>query len=77
MVMLVYLDQALKQHMSGNELRSAKELYQAVQEGALKRVRPITMTVSTIVLGLLPIMIGGDGTGSQVMQRVAVSMVGA
>jgi len=75
-VMLVYLDQALKQHMSQNELRSARELYQAVQEGALKRVRPITMTVSTIVLGLLPIMIGGHGSGSQVMQRIAGPMVG-
>jgi Cu(I)/Ag(I) efflux system membrane protein CusA/SilA len=48
---------------------------QAVEEGALLRVRPIMMTVATIIAGLLPIMLGG-GTGSEVMRRIAAPMVG-
>ena len=47
----------------------------AVIDGALLRVRPIMMTVATIIVGLLPIMLGG-GTGSEVMQRIAAPMVG-
>jgi Cu(I)/Ag(I) efflux system membrane protein CusA/SilA len=46
-----------------------------VSNGALLRLRPIVMTVATIVVGLLPIMFGG-GTGSEVMQRIAAPMVG-
>jgi len=46
-----------------------------VTEGALLRVRPILMTVATIVLGLLPIMLGA-GTGAGIMRRIAAPMVG-
>ncbi|ADH87158.1 efflux RND transporter permease subunit [Desulfurivibrio alkaliphilus] len=78
-VMLVYLDQALKKH---RELATAAgrpftvaNLLEAVVEGALLRVRPKIMTVATIIIGLLPIMLS-TGTGSEVMRRIAAPMVG-
>jgi len=78
-VMLVYLNQAYGryQQLAQQQKRqvTAKELRQAVVEGALMRVRPIMMTVSAIIAGLLPIMLGG-GTGSEVMRRIAAPMVG-
>ena len=51
------------------------DIIDAVREGTLLRVRPILMTVATIVVGLIPIMIG-SGTGSEVMRRIAAPMVG-
>ncbi|MBK8964153.1 MAG: efflux RND transporter permease subunit [Candidatus Competibacteraceae bacterium] len=78
-VMLVYLDQALakRRERAAAENRSltVAELREAVIEGALLRVRPKMMTVSTIIVGLLPIMYG-EGTGSEVMRRIAAPMVG-
>ena len=65
-VMLVYLNQAARDH---------DDIRQAVVEGALMRVRPIIMTVAAIIAGLLPIMLG-SGTGSEVMRRIAAPMVG-
>ena len=50
-----------------------RDLTQAIVEGAALRARPIAMTVAAIISGLLPVM---WGTGSDVMQRIAVSMVG-
>ena len=78
-LMIVYLDQSLKDRREavseqGGEFTLA-DLMQAVTDGALMRVRPILMTVATIVLGLLPIMLGA-GTGSGVMRRIAAPMVG-
>ncbi len=77
-VMLVYLNQAYKQHIVDKEKiqsPTVKELKDAVIEGALMRVRPIMMTVAAIIAGLLPIMLG-SGTGSEVMRRIAAPMVG-
>jgi len=78
-IMLVYLNQALQGHIdkAKEEKRSVtvEELRIAVEEGALLRVRPIMMTVATIIAGLLPIMLG-SGTGSEVMRRIAAPMVG-
>jgi Cu(I)/Ag(I) efflux system membrane protein CusA/SilA len=77
-VMLVYLNQALKNHVSqAGRVHSIGivELREAVIEGALLRVRPIMMTVAAIIAGLLPIMLG-SGTGSEVMRRIAAPMVG-
>jgi Cu(I)/Ag(I) efflux system membrane protein CusA/SilA len=51
------------------------DLYHAVMEGAVERVRPKMMTVIAIMAGLLPIL-WSTGTGSEVMQRIAVPMVG-
>jgi len=77
-LMLVYLNQAYKKHIdyAGRvDKPTLDELRNAVTEGALLRVRPIMMTVSAIIAGLLPIMLG-SGTGSEVMRRIAAPMVG-
>ncbi len=78
-IMLVYLNQAYRQHEDKAFLEKRRvdmsELRQAVIEGALLRVRPIMMTVAAIIAGLLPIMLG-SGTGSEVMRRIAAPMVG-
>ncbi len=77
--MLVYLNQALQRCQaaadSGGKPLSMEDLHSAVVNGALLRVRPIMMTVATIIVGLLPIMLG-SGTGSEVMRRIAAPMVG-
>lgn len=74
-VMLVYLDEAFHRHELEGRLRNRAELFQAVREGAGERVRPILMTATAVIGGLLPIMWGG-GTGATVMQRIAAPMVG-
>ena len=78
-VMLIYLDHAWTavQAKCAEEGRSpqAADLYIAVMEGAVERVRPKMMTVTAIMAGLLPIL-WGTGTGSEVMSRIAAPMVG-
>jgi Cu(I)/Ag(I) efflux system membrane protein CusA/SilA len=78
-VMLVYLNLAIRRHMADARAEdrrlSVADVQKAVIEGALLRVRPIMMTVASIVVGLLPIMLG-SGTGSEVMRRIAAPMVG-
>jgi Cu(I)/Ag(I) efflux system membrane protein CusA/SilA len=78
-VMLLYLKQALADQYAFAEAEGRRpgdeDLARAVRQGALMRVRPIMMTVGSIVIGLLPIMLG-DGTGSEVMRRIAAPMVG-
>ena len=59
----------------GRRRATATDLYDAVMEGAVERVRPKMMTVVAIMAGLLPIM-WGTGTGSEVMSRIAAPMVG-
>ncbi len=76
-VMLVYLDQAYKQRLHDGLLSSKKELDHCIIEGAVMRVRPKIMTVTTTIMALIPIMIGTVGeTGSEVMKRIASPMVG-
>jgi len=74
-IMLVYLDNALKQFREEDRLNGVDDLKAAILEGAVMRVRPKAMTVAVIVAGLLPIMLG-DGAGSEVMRRIAAPMVG-
>ena len=78
-VMLIYLDHAWEaaQRRCAAEGRApdATDLYRAVMEGAVERVRPKMMTVTAIMAGLLPIM-WGSGTGAEVMRRIAAPMVG-
>ena len=52
-----------------------QDIQHAVMQGAAHRVRPVLMTTSATIVGLLPIMLD-DGTGSEVMQRLAAPMVG-
>lgn len=74
-VMLVYLDHAFDNRKAKGMMRTFKDLYDAVIEGAVERVRPKMMTVMTTMIGLVPIL-WGHGTGSQVMKRIAAPMVG-
>ncbi|MFZ9196513.1 MAG: efflux RND transporter permease subunit [Burkholderiales bacterium] len=78
-VMLIYLDHAwdaaqARCREAGRQPGTA-DLYAAVMEGAVERVRPKMMTVVAIMAGLLPIL-WGSGTGSEVMSRIAAPMVG-
>ncbi|WP_424138119.1 efflux RND transporter permease subunit [Roseomonas chloroacetimidivorans] len=78
-IMLIYLDHALVQarercRIHGRPL-TREDLRLAIMEGAVERVRPKMMTVTAIMAGLLPIL-WSTGTGSELMQRIAVPMVG-
>ena len=78
-VMLMYLDHALadlkEQRRSEGQALTRSDLYQAIMEGAVERVRPKMMTVVAIMASLLPIL-WSTGTGSEVMKRIAVPLVG-
>ena len=74
-IMLVYLDNALLKRQQEDRLSNRRQLKAAIMEGAVLRVRPKAMTVSIIIAGLLPIMLS-DGTGSEVMQKIAAPMIG-
>ncbi|PSU61344.1 efflux RND transporter permease subunit [Photobacterium phosphoreum] len=78
-IMLVYLNQSwdFKKQDAQDQQRqlTADDLQQAISEGAGLRVRPVMMTVLTVIIGLIPIMYG-SGTGSEVMQRIAAPMIG-
>jgi copper/silver efflux system protein len=78
-VMLIYLNQALaelRQRRTAEGLSLSRlDLREAIMEGAVERVRPKMMTVVAIMAGLLPIM-WSSGTGSEIMQRIAVPMIG-
>ena len=75
-IMLVYLNQAYERALLESDGPLNKDqLHLAIIEGAGRRLRPIAMTVATIAIGLLPVMFG-EGTGSEVMSRIAAPMVG-
>ena len=78
-VMLIYLNQALAEVSARCEAENRpltrRDHYDAIMEGAVERVRPKMMTVVAIMAGLLPIM-WSTGTGSEIMQRIAVPMIG-
>ena len=78
-VMLIYLNQALDERRARKAAEGGaltrNDLYDAIMEGAVERVRPKMMTVVAIMAGLLPIM-WSTGTGSEIMQRIAVPMIG-
>ncbi|QNN46767.1 efflux RND transporter permease subunit [Thermomonas brevis] len=78
-IMLIYLDHALEaraaQRQAEGRPLDARDLREAIIEGAVDRVRPKMMTVVAIMAGLLPIM-WSSGTGSEVMRRIAAPMVG-
>ena len=71
-IMLTYLDSKFTE--LGNKFTS-EQLKQAVLTGSEMRIRPVMMTSTSIIFGLLPVMYG-TGTGSEVMSRIAAPMVG-
>ena len=74
-VMLIYLDHAWRDRLRSGRTPTLRDLYDAVVEGAVERVRPKMMTVTAIMAGLLPIL-WGSGAGASVMKRIAAPMVG-
>lgn len=79
MVMLVYLDRTLeeikaKRAAAGDQL-NCEDIYTAVVQGSVYRIRPVMMTVVGSTIGLLPVMLS-NGTGSELMRRIAAPMVG-
>ncbi len=79
MVMLTFIDQSLatiaRQRKAMSESVTLTDLYDAVVQGAVYRIRPVMMTIAGSVVGLLPVMLS-TGTGSEVMRRIAAPMVG-
>ncbi|SFN36243.1 Cu(I)/Ag(I) efflux system membrane protein CusA/SilA [Nitrosospira briensis] len=79
MVMLTFLDRSLADIVSARkaagEKVSVEDLYQAVVQGAVYRIRPVMMTIAGSVIGLLPVMLS-SGTGSEVTRHIAAPMVG-
>ncbi|MFL5409848.1 MAG: efflux RND transporter permease subunit [Myxococcales bacterium] len=73
--MLLYLDLAYDQARREGRMTTLADLQNAIREGAVKRLRPKFMTVTTMFLGLVPIL-WATGTGSDVMKRIAAPMVG-
>jgi len=74
-VMLLYLDGAFRERERRGELRNRADVHAAIEQGAVNRVRPKLMTVSAIMAGLVPIL-WSQGTGADVMKRIAAPMVG-
>jgi len=74
-IMLLYLDNALKEFQNENKLNTTQDLQNAIYHGAVLRLRPKTMTLAIIIAGLIPIMLS-TGTGSAMMQRIAAPMIG-
>ena len=76
-IMLLYLEQAWEKFRREGRLHSIDDLYEAVREGAVRRIRPKIMTVCAILFGLLPIMWSpATQTGADVMKRIAAPMIG-
>jgi Cu(I)/Ag(I) efflux system membrane protein CusA/SilA len=74
-VMLLYLDQSYERFKQEGRMRDRHDLQEAIEDGAVKRIRPKMMTVMAILMGLLPIM-WSHGAGADVMKRIATPMVG-
>jgi Cu(I)/Ag(I) efflux system membrane protein CusA/SilA len=74
-VMLSYLDEAVRRRQEAGQLHSLADLLEAVQTGAMERIRPVMMTGLANIVGLFPVMIA-TGTGADVMKRIAAPMIG-
>jgi len=74
-VMLLYLSLAWRERAAAGRLQNADDLEEAIVEGAARRIRPKLMTVATMMLGLVPLL-WSEGTGADVMKRIAAPMVG-
>jgi Cu(I)/Ag(I) efflux system membrane protein CusA/SilA len=74
-VMIVYLDEAFHTYQAAGKMQTQYDLFEAITYGAVQRVRPKLMTVSTMLLGLLPLL-WAHGAGADVMQRIAAPMIG-
>jgi Cu(I)/Ag(I) efflux system membrane protein CusA/SilA len=73
--MMLYLELAYDERKRSGQMRNMNDLRSAIEDGAVKRLRPKVMTVAVMFLGLVPIM-WSHGAGSDVMRRIAAPMVG-
>src|SRR2546427_4726623 len=73
--MLLYLDLAFQERVAQGKMRSMADLKEAIEFGAVKRLRPKVMTVGVMFMGLVPIM-WSTGAGADVMRRIAAPMIG-
>ena len=74
-IMIVYIDHALEERRRAGKLRTMDDVIAAHMEGVVQRVRPKLMTVSTMLVGLVPLL-WASGSGADVMKRIAAPMVG-
>ncbi len=74
-MMLLYLDSAFDRFKSEGRMRNQDDLKAALHEGAVKRIRPKTMTVATTLLALLPLLLA-TGTGADVTRRLVAPLIG-
>jgi Cu(I)/Ag(I) efflux system membrane protein CusA/SilA len=74
-VMLMYLDEAYERRLNAGQIQSLADIQDAALEGAVQRVRPKLMTVAVNIMGLAPLL-WAEGTGAEVMKRIAAPMVG-
>ena len=74
-VFLLYLRVSYRNFLEQASPKDRKGLIQAIGDGSVRRLRPILMTIATDVIGLIPIM-WSQGTGSEVMKRIAAPLVG-
>ena len=74
-LMMLYLGMAYKQRQTEGRLQTHQDLAAVITEGAGRRIRPMLMTGLALLLGLIPIL-WSDGTGADVMKRIAAPMVG-
>lgn len=75
LVMLLYLDNSYERFRAEGRMRNKEDLWHAVHDGAVKRIRPKTMTVAAAFIGLVPLL-WATGTGADVMRRIAAPMLG-
>src|SRR5213593_765489 len=73
--MLLYLNLAYKERVDQGKMRSMADLKAAIEDGAVKRLRPKVMTVGVMFMGLVPIL-WSAGAGADVMRRIAAPMIG-
>ncbi len=75
LVMLLYLENSFDRFEREGRMRGPEDLYDAIHDGAVMRIRPKAMTVATAFIGLVPLL-WAEGTGADVMRRLAAPMIG-
>src|SRR5262249_44451636 len=74
-VMIVYIDNAFQRRKAEGRINDLDDIVAAHMEGTVQRVRPKLMTVSTMLIGLVPLL-WATSSGADVMKRIAAPMVG-
>src|ERR1043165_7876903 len=75
LVMLLYLDNSFDRFSKEGRMKTIHDLYDAVHDGAVKRIRPKAMTVAAAFIGLVPLL-WATGSGADVMRRLAAPLIG-